>query len=307
MLIVIALGGNALLKRGQPVTIATQRDNIRTAVDALAHIARQHQLIITHGNGPQAGLLALQAAAYKEAEPYPLDIIGAATAGMIGYMIEQELGNVLDSGAPLATVLTRVRVDPNDPAFQNPNKFVGPQYTEAQIEVLARERGWIFKQDSQSWRRVVASPEPKSIVWHRPIRWLVQQGALLICAGGGGIPVIDRGPEGGLVGVEAIIDKDRTSSLLAQELSADLFIIATDVDGVYEHFGTPQQRVLRHISPNRYREGQFPAGSMGPKVDAACWFARTTGRRAAIGALHQIEDVVHGKSGTIIDPTIADA
>ncbi len=301
MLILIALGGNALLKRGEPVTTAAQWSNIRSATRAIASVAGDHQLVITHGNGPQAGLLALQAAAYKEAEPYTLDIIGAATAGMIGYMIEQELGNFLGYDVPIATMLTRVCVDADDPAFRNPTKFVGPVYDAIGAQELAREKGWTFKKDNENWRRVVPSPEPQSIVWHRPIRWLVSQKALLICAGGGGIPVIRHAEDGRLEGVEAVIDKDRTSSLLAQELSADLFVIATDVDGVYDSFGTPQQRLITNTTPQELGDGSYSSGSMGPKVDAASWFVRQTGKRAVIGSLNEIENIICGRSGTSIE------
>ncbi|WP_425409795.1 carbamate kinase [Hyphococcus sp.] len=304
MLILIALGGNALLKRGEPITSAAQWTNIRNAARAIANVAGEHQLVITHGNGPQAGLLALQAGAYKKAEPYTLDIIGAATAGMIGYMIEQELGNVLGYEVPIATMLTRVCVDADDPAFRNPTKFVGPVYDAQGAQKLEREKGWVFKKDNENWRRVVPSPEPQSIVWHRPIRWLVGQKALLICAGGGGIPVIRHADNGRLEGVEAIIDKDRTSSLLAQELSADLFIIATDVDGVYEGFGTPEQNLIKQTTPNKLEAGSYSSGSMGPKVDAASWFVRETGKRAVIGALDEIETIIGGQSGTSIEADV---
>src|SRR5512143_2543629 len=227
MRIVVALGGNALLKRGEPMTHDVQRANIRVAAEALAPVAQKHQLVLAHGNGPQVGLLALQASAYKEVEPYPLDVLGAQTQGMIGYMIEQELGNLLPYEVPFATLLTMIEVDENDPAFQNPTKFVGPVYEKEEADKLKAEKGWVFKQDGAKWRRVVASPLPKRIFEIRPIKWLLEQNTIVICAGGGGIPTMYL-PDGTrtLVGVEAVIDKDLASELLARELDADLFIMA---------------------------------------------------------------------------------
>ena len=302
MLILVALGGNALLQQGDAMTTAAQRRNARIAAAALAEVAREHRLVLTHGNGPQVGLLALQAAAYAEAEPYPLDVAGAATAGMIGYMIEQEIGNVLGYDVPLATLLTRVRVDPEDPEFQNPSKFVGPVYGKSEARELERLKGWVVKPDGQGWRRVLPSPMPQSIVWHRPMRWLLKEGTLLICAGGGGIPVVYDGDSQTLVGVEAVIDKDQSSSLLARELPADMFVIATNVDGVYEQFGTARQRLLRYTSPARLDRLRFSPGSMAPKVEAACRFVRATGATAAIGSLHDITGLIRGESGTVIEP-----
>src|SRR4051812_894609 len=209
MRVVVALGGNALLKRGEPMTAENQRINVRVAAPALASVATQHQLVLSHGNGPQVGLLALQAAAYKDVDPYPLDILGAQTEGMIGYVLEQELGNVMPPDVPLATILTMVQVDPADPAFQNPTKFVGPIYSKAEADALTAEKSWVFKADGDHWRRVVPSPEPRTIFEIRPIRWLLDQGTVLICAGGGGVPTmfLPDAPTT-LVGVEAVIDKD---------------------------------------------------------------------------------------------------
>ncbi|HXV43557.1 MAG TPA: carbamate kinase, partial [Anaerolineae bacterium] len=233
MRIVVALGGNALLKRGEPMTADMQRKNIKIAANALAAVAQQHQLVLAHGNGPQVGLLALQAAAYKEVEAYPLDVLGAQTEGMIGYMMEQELGNLLPFEVPFATILTMVEVDPKDPAFQNPTKFVGPVYEKAEADRLAEEKSWAFKQDGNKWRRVVPSPLPKRIFEIRPIKWLLEKNTVVICTGGGGIPTMYLPDETRtLVGVEAVIDKDLASELLARELEADLFVIATDVKGV---------------------------------------------------------------------------
>ncbi len=239
MKIVVALGGNALLKRGEPMTADNQRANVRIAAEALARVARDHQLVISHGNGPQVGLLALEAAAYTEVEAYPFDILGAETQGMIGYLIEQELGNFLPFEVPLATILTMVEVDPDDPAFTNPTKFVGPIYAEDEAKALAAEKGWVVKADGEHWRRVVPSPKPKQIFEIRPMRWLIEHGTVVICAGGGGIPTMYApGEERHLVGVEAVIDKDLASGLLARELGADLYIMATDVDGVYAEWGS---------------------------------------------------------------------
>jgi carbamate kinase len=299
--IVVALGGNALLKRSDPMTAEAQRANVRTAAKALAPLAEPYNLVIAHGNGPQVGLLALQAAAYTEVEAYPLDVLGAQTQGMIAYMIEQELGNLLPFEKPLATILTMVEVDPNDPAFDDPTKFVGPQYCQADADRLQADKGWTCKMDGELWRRVVASPEPKRIFELRPIKWLVENGAVVICAGGGGIPTCYL-PDGTrtLVGSESVIDKDLASELLARELGADLFVMATDADGVYADWGTPSQRLLRNVTPDELERYDFAAGSMGPKVDAAIRFARQTGKRAAIGSLDQIEQIVAGEAGTCV-------
>ncbi len=299
MRIVVALGGNALLKRGEPMTHDVQRANIRVAADALAPLAGEHELVLAHGNGPQVGLLALQASAYKEVEAYPLDVLGAQTEGMIGYMIEQELGNLLPFETPFATILTMVEVDPNDPAFQNPTKFVGPVYEQHEADRLKAEKGWVFKQDGAKWRRVVPSPLPKRIFEIRPIRWMLEKGTVVICAGGGGIPTMyDQAKHRWLTGVEAVIDKDLASELLAREVGADLFVIATDVDAVYLDWGKPEQRKLGTVTPAELRSYNFPAGSMGPKVDAAAQFVERTGKRAAIGSLAEIGEIVAGTAGT---------
>jgi carbamate kinase len=301
MRIVVALGGNALLKRGEPMTAEVQRNNIRVAAQALAPLAKEHELVISHGNGPQVGLLALQGAAYKADELYPLDVLGAETEGMIGYMIEQELGNLLPFEVPFATLLTMVEVDGNDPGFKNPTKFVGPVYEEAEANKIKGEKGWTFKQDGKKWRRVVPSPAPKRIFEIRPIRWLLEKKTIVICAGGGGIPTMyEAGADRKLIGVEAVIDKDLCSELLARELSADLFVMATDADAVFLDYGTPKQRGIHRASPAALATHKFPAGSMGPKVDAARHFAEATGKRAAIGALADIAGIVAGARGTII-------
>ena len=303
MRVVVALGGNALLKRGEPMTADVQRTNVRVAAQALAPVSRDHQLIITHGNGPQVGLLALQAHAYAGVDPYPLDVLGAETEGMIGYMLEQELGNLVPFEVPLATLLTMVEVDPADPAFGSPTKFVGPVYDRPDADRLEQEKGWTFKQDGDKWRRVVPSPLPKRIFEIRPITWLLDKGAIVICAGGGGIPTA-YAPGGirKLGGIEAVIDKDLSSELLARELNADLFVMATDVGGVYLDFGKPNQRMLDRVTVSELIEHPFPAGSMGPKVAAAIQYVQLTGKRAAIGALADIEGIVAGEKGTNIVP-----
>jgi carbamate kinase len=303
MRIVVALGGNALLKRGEPMTAAIQRENVRIAARALAPITRDHELVLSHGNGPQVGLLALQAACYHEVEPYPLDVLGAQTEGMIGYMIEQELGNLLPPEKPLATILTMVEVDPEDPAFANPTKFVGPLYEKNDAVRISGEKGWTFAQDGVKWRRVVPSPLPRRIFEIRPIHWLLERGTIVICTGGGGIPTMYApGQNHTLGGVEAVIDKDRASSLLAWELHADLLVMATDVAGVFLDWETPDARLIRHATPDEMKMHAFPAGSMGPKVEAACHFVEMTGKSAAIGALSEIAEIVKGSSGTRIEP-----
>jgi len=299
MRIVIALGGNALLRRGQPMTAEAQRENVKVAAEAMAPIAREHKLVISHGNGPQVGLLALQGAAYKPVEAYPLDVLGAETEGMIGYMIEQEMGNLLPMEVPFATILTMVEVDGADPAFRNPTKFIGPVYDRDEAERLAAEKGWSIKADGDKWRRVVPSPQPQRIFEIRPVKWLMEKGTIVICAGGGGIPTVydtDRK----LQGVEAVIDKDLASELLARELEADLFVMATDADAVFVGFGTPEAKGIKRASPDAIRAYDFPAGSMGPKVDAACQFAERTGKAAAIGALKDLPAIVAGTAGTTV-------
>jgi len=302
MRIVVALGGNALLQRGQPMTAEQQRANVRVAAAQLAPIAEGNELVISHGNGPQVGLLALQGAAYDPQNPYPLDVLGAETEGMIGYMIEQELGNLLPFERPFATILTMVEVDPADPAFADPTKFIGPVYEREEAEALAAEKGWAIKQDGQKWRRVVASPGPKRIFELRPIKWLLEKGAVVVCTGGGGIPTMYEPGTRTLVGAEVVIDKDRASALLAEQLGADLFVMATDVDAVYTGFGTPEQAPIRRTTPAQVAQMNLPAGSMGPKVEAAAAFVEKTGRRAAIGTLAELRGVVGGDQGTQVVP-----
>jgi carbamate kinase len=281
------------------MTAEAQRANVRIAAEALAAIHPGNELVVTHGNGPQVGLLALQGAAYDPNQLYPLDVLGAETEGMIGYMIEQELGNLLPFEVPFATVLTMVEVDREDPGFKNPTKFIGPVYAEAEARRLESEKGWVMKQDGDKWRRVVASPLPKRIFEMRPIKWLLEKGAVVIAAGGGGIPTVYE-PGRKLRGIEAVIDKDLCSELLARELGADLFIMATDADAVFENWGKPNARAMRRASPGALTAYPFPAGSMGPKVDAARRFAEATGKRAAIGALKDLPGIISGQAGTTV-------
>nr|WP_298138596.1 carbamate kinase [uncultured Pseudomonas sp.] len=299
MRLVIALGGNALLRRGEALSAQNQRDNVRSACAQIARIAPGNQLVIAHGNGPQVGLLALQNAAYGATDAYPLDVLGAETEGMIGYMIEQELGNLLPFEVPFATLLTQVEVDPTDPAFAHPSKPIGPVYSKAEAQRLAREKGWSIAADGDNFRRVVASPRPMRIFEIRPIQWLLEKGTVVICAGGGGIPTVyDQHRQ--LQGVEAVIDKDLCSALLAEQLEADLLLIATDVNAAFVDWGLPTQQAIARAHPDAVERLPFAAGSMGPKVQAACEFARHTGKPAVIGALADIEAIVQGRAGTRI-------
>ncbi len=304
MRVVVALGGNALLQRGQPLTAANQRANARIACEAIAPLVADHELVITHGNGPQVGLLALQASAYEAVAPYPLDLLDAQTEGMIGYVIEQELGNVLPGGRRLVTLLTQIEVAADDPAFDRPTKPIGPVYDEAEATRLAAERGWAFRPDGAGIRRVVASPAPRRIFGIEPVRLLLEHGYVVICAGGGGIPVVsteEQVPAGRrLVGVEAVIDKDLASAQLAADVSADALLLVTDVDAVYADWGTPRQRAIRRSSPAELTALALPEGSMGPKVRAACAFVETTGGLACIGSLADTAALLRGEAGTLV-------
>ncbi len=298
MRIVIALGGNALLRRGEAMTAENQRENVRIACEQIAKVAPGNELVIAHGNGPQVGLLALQGAAYDAKNPYPLDVLGAETEGMIGYMIEQELGNLLPFEVPFATILTQVEVDPADPAFQKPTKPIGPVYPKEEAERLAKEKGWSIAPDGDKFRRVVASPRPKRIFEIRPVKWLLDKGTVVICAGGGGIPTMYDESGKKLSGVEAVIDKDLCSALLAEQLEADLLVIATDVEAAFIDWGKPTQKAIAQAHPEELERLGFAAGSMGPKVQAASEFAQKTGKPAVIGALKDIEAIARGQAGT---------
>ncbi len=303
MRVVVALGGNALLKRGEPLTAENQRRNVAEAAIALAELVSDgHELIVTHGNGPQVGLLALQGAAYKPDEAYPLDVLGAETEGMIGYLIEQELENAMGHTRPVATLLTQILVDPKDEAFLNPTKFVGPVYgSQDEARAMAEHRGWSIAQDGEGWRRVVPSPLPVDIPDLKILRLLLEQGVIVICAGGGGIPVVRR-DDGGLIGVEAVIDKDHASALLADRIDADVLLLLTDVDGVYRDFGTDAAERIEVLTADDLPKLDLPAGSMAPKVAATLEFARKPERFAAIGALKDATRMLSGKAGTRVGP-----
>ncbi|MCM0614129.1 carbamate kinase [Marinobacter sediminum] len=297
MLVVAALGGNALLKRGEPLTAGAQRSNVKVAAKSLAEIVRAgHDLVITHGNGPQVGLLALQGAAYKPDEAYPLDVLGAETEGMIGYMIEQELENALGHDRPVATLLTQIVVDAADPAFSHPTKFVGPVYDQAEAESRAAAAGWRIAQDGEKWRRVVPSPKPLEIPDLRVIQLLLAQGVIVVCTGGGGIPVLRR-EDGSMIGVEAVIDKDAASALLAGQLGADALLLLTDVESIYQDFGTANAKPLSTLTVSEGRRLDMPAGSMGPKLAAACDFAEKGGV-GGIGRLSDALAILEGNAGT---------
>ncbi|MEB8434361.1 carbamate kinase [Cocleimonas sp. KMM 6892] len=301
MLIVIALGGNALLKRGEPLTMENQRINTKVAAKAIAEvISAGHQVVVTHGNGPQVGLLALQGAAYKPDEAYPLDVLGAETEGMIGYLIEQELENALPSDRQVAMLLTQIEVNPDDPAFEDPSKPVGPIYTKEEAEKIAAKRGWTIAADGDSYRRVVPSPNPVSIPDIPIIELLLKNNVVVICAGGGGIPIV-RDKEGKSTGIEAVIDKDKASALLAKKIGADMLLMLTDVDAVYENFGTADQSPIKQASAAEIRLMSLAKGSMQPKVLAACDFASSSiSAKAGIGSLKDALKIIGGISGTLI-------
>lgn len=300
MLVVAALGGNALLRRGEPMTAEVQRANAAQAALALAGLVRAgHDLVVTHGNGPQVGLLALQGAAFRPDAPDPLDMLGAETEGMIGYLIEQELENALGHDRPVAALLTQIVVDPADPAFARPTKPVGPVYAEAEAKTLAAQRGWAIAPDGPHWRRVVPSPRPVEIPDLRVIRLLLAQGVVVICAGGGGIPVVRRA-DGSLTGVEAVIDKDHASALLARGIGADALLMLTDVEGVMEGFGTPGARRIARLTVDQAQQMALPAGSMGPKVAAGQGFVAGGGKLAGIGRMEDAAAILDGMAGTVI-------
>ncbi len=298
MRIVVALGGNALLKRGEPMTAAAQHTNVRIAAAALADLARDHQIIVAHGNGPQVGLMALQAASFAPGNPWPLDILGAETEGMIGYLIEQELMNALPPGTDCATLLTRVEVDPQDPAFDQPTKPIGPVYSAEDAKLVRAEHHWsMVEEPTGGLRRVVPSPRPVALLNSAPIHLLVEAGVCVICAGGGGIPVVRR-KDGAMEGVEAVIDKDHTAALLARLLKADMLLMLTDVEAVYRDWGSPDQAAIATITPDALDDLPFAAGSMGPKIIAACDFVRAGGKVAGIGRLQDARAIVEGRTGT---------
>ena len=299
MRVVVALGGNALLQRGQKPDAELQEQNVDRAVAALAPIARQHELVITHGNGPQVGVLALQSASDPHlTTPYPFDVLGAQTQGMIGYWLLQSMQNHLP-GRQVAAIINQTLVEAADPAFDDPTKFVGEVYTQEEAQRLAAERGWAVKADGTGWRRVVGSPRPQRVVETRLIRLLLESGAVVVCAGGGGVPVI-RDETGRLRGVEAVVDKDLTSSVLAEALDADVLLVLTDVPAVMTDYGAPQQAPITRATPVGLRSHGFPSGSMGPKVEAVCRFVELTGGAAAIGSLQDAAAILRGEAGTVV-------
>jgi carbamate kinase len=300
MRILVALGGNALLRRGDAADAATQRRNVEEAAAGLAELAAGHEVIITHGNGPQVGLLALQSESYRSVTPYPLDVLGAESEGMVGHLLEVALRNRLPE-QEIVTVLTETVVDPDDPAFEEPTKPIGPVYSSGEAARLRAERGWVMGRDGDRWRRLVPSPEPRAISELRPLRLLVDAGVLVICAGGGGIPVT-LGADGRLRGVEGVVDKDLTAALLARRLDVDMLLMLTDVDAVRLRWGTADEHPLGEATAHQLRAMSFAAGSMGPKVEAACRFVESSGRTAAIGALGDAARIVRGDAGTRVTP-----
>lgn len=299
MRVLVALGGNALLKRSEALTAQHQRVNVARAAVALADLIKAgHSLIITHGNGPQVGLLALQSEAGPADGVQPLDVLGAQSEGMVGYLIEQEMASLLPD-QQFATILTQILVAAHDPAFSTPTKPIGPTYSAEDAKTLADARGWQVAQDGKRWRRVVASPRPVEVLELRVIKLLVGHGITVICAGGGGIPVIRR-DDGSLSGVEGVIDKDYASALLASQLDADMLLLLTDVDAVYENFGTPEQRKIDRIDSKGFDAEAYPAGSMRPKITAAIQFATLSHRPAAIGRLEEALSILAGKAGTMV-------
>ncbi|EDD4240642.1 carbamate kinase [Salmonella enterica subsp. enterica serovar Agona] len=301
--LVVALGGNALLKRGEPLEADIQRKNIELAARTIAQLTRQWRVVLVHGNGPQVGLLALQNSAYANVTPYPLDILGAESQGMIGYMLQQALKNHLPE-REISVLLTQVEVDANDPAFLNPTKYIGPIYDEAQVRALQAEKGWVFKADGNAFRRVVPSPQPKRIVENDAIRALISRDHLVICNGGGGVPVVEKAD--GYHGIEAVIDKDLSAALLASQIHADALLILTDADAVYLDWGKPTQRPLAQVTPELLREMQFDAGSMGPKVTACAEFISHCRGIAGIGSLADGQAILAGEKGTLIRCETAD-
>ena len=303
MRVVAALGGNALLRRGQPLTVEVQRENVRSAAQSLRDVVEVgHDLVVTHGNGPQVGFLALQSADLESGAIYPFDVLGAETEGMIGYLIEQELTNLLPAGRQCATLLTQVEVDPDDPAFLKPDKPIGPVYDEETARDLAARNGWSVAPDESGWRRVISSPVPRRVIEIGAIELLVAEHVIVICAGGGGIPVIKQ-KAGSLIGVEAVIDKDRASALLAEQLGAKALLLLTDVPAVFTDWNTPRARAIHRAAPDALETLEFAAGSMAPKVEAACRFVRKTGCLAGIGRLQDAAAILHQRAGTIITDT----
>jgi carbamate kinase len=301
MRVVIALGGNAILKRGEPMSAENQRQNVRRAAIAIGQVIEAgHEVVVTHGNGPQVGLMALQDVAYDQALASPIDVLGAETEGMIGYLIEQELGNVIPAESEVATLLTQIEVDATDLAFRKPTKQIGPIYGRKEAAALTARHSWVMAPDGSHFRRAVPSPHPKRILEIGVIRLLIEHDVTVICTGGGGIPVV-RQKDDSYIGIEAVIDKDHASGLLAREISADALLMLTDVDGVYLGWGSAQQRRLEFAKPDELNSYSFAAGSMGPKVRAAIDFVSGGGRMAGIGRLEDALEILMHRAGTIIE------
>jgi carbamate kinase len=300
MRVVIALGGNALLKRGEPLDSGTQRANAAIAARAIVAVIKAgHRVVVTHGNGPQIGLLAMQSAAFDSKSTYPLDVLGAESEGMIGYVVEREIGNLLGPTSLVATLLTQVEVDPADPAFGCPQKPIGPLYDEAEARRLFAPRGWQMMRDGDRFRRAVASPKPRNILEIDVVKLLIANGVTLICAGGGGIPVA-RSEDGSYRGVEAVIDKDLASALLAQQIAADALLMLTDVEAVYRNWGRAAQCPMRQVRARELAPADFAAGTMRPKIEAAIGFVASGGKIAGIGRLEDALAVLEGRAGTIV-------
>ncbi len=296
-IIVVAVGGNALLQRGEVMSCENQQKSIAQTAESLAHLSKEYRLVIVHGNGPQVGLLSLQNDAYKDCPPYPFDVLGAETQGMIGYLIQQGLNAAIEDRYT-TTILTRIVVDENDPAITDPTKFIGPVYSEQQAKQLAEKNNWIVKPDGNYWRRVVPSPAPKEVLEIKAIQDLLEKEHLIICGGGGGAPVVEK--DGAYVGFEAVIDKDMTAALIAQQVGAEHLLILTDGTHVCLNWGEPDEEKLEDVTVAQMKQYQFPAGSMGPKVDACCQFVEKTGQHGYIGDLGCALEIIKGKSGTHI-------
>ncbi|MCG9690231.1 carbamate kinase [Vibrio sp. Isolate22] len=296
-IIVVAVGGNALLQRGEVMSCENQKKSIAQTAGSLAELSRDYRLVVVHGNGPQVGLLSLQNDAYKDCPPYPFDVLGAETQGMIGYLIQQGL-NAAIKDRFTTTILTRIVIDENDPAIADPTKFIGPVYTEEQAKQLAEANHWIVKPDGSHWRRVVPSPSPKEVLEIKAIKDLLEKDHLIICGGGGGAPVVEK--DGAYVGFEAVIDKDMTAALIAEEIGAEHLLILTDGSHVCLDWGTPKEEKLENVSVEQMKKYTFPAGSMGPKVDACCQFVEKTKQHGHIGDLSSALEIIEGKTGTHI-------
>lgn len=298
MRVVVALGGNALARRGEPMTADYLRSNVKSTCEALAGLARDHELVITHGNGPQVGLLALQNLAYQDVAAYPLDILGAETQGMIGYVVQQELANALVGEREVAGIITTTVVSEDDPAFDRPTKLIGPQYSAQDAAEAAAEYRWTIAKDGNAFRRVVPSPNPIEIVQGPLIRRLLNEGYLCVCVGGGGVPV-RTDSKGRHIGVQAVVDKDLASAALAEQIQADTLVMLTDAEYVSQDWGTPQQRDILTASIDAISQLPFAEGSMKPKIDAAVRVAKAGGR-ALIGPLDRLDDLLARKVGTEI-------